>query len=425
MPFYDRTLETLDRARLASHQEQKLVALASVLVGNPFYQAKLASVGLKAADLCTLDALSKVSLTTKREISTAQAEHPPFGGLLSFPRERYRHVHRTSGTTGRPLFWLDTDDDWATWRRGWSMVYRGAGVGAKDVVFCAFSFGPYIAHWTAMAGVEGVGALAVAGGGMRTTERLRMMLDLEATGLVSTPTYALRMAEVAAQEGIDVAAGPLRVTIHAGEPGASLPHVRERLQKLWGAVSYDHAGATEIGAWSFPCATQALHLNELDFLFEVLDPASGEAVPDGQRGELVITTLGRLGMPVLRYRTGDLVVRDSSPCSCGRTLARLVGGVLGRVDDMVVVRGVNVYPSAIDNLVRASPEVLEYQLKILRDPDRMLLAVEVEAPGDPAAVCAALVARFRTQLDLAVEVRSVGRDSLPRFEAKAKRVHVI
>lgn len=401
------------------------MALGASLADNSFYRKKLASGGLAPADLRGHASLSRIPLTTKREVSAAQAASPPFGGLMSFPRHHYRHVHRTSGTTGRPLFWLDTEEDWAVWQRGWSMVYQGAGVGRDDVVFCAFSFGPYIAHWTAMAGVAGVGALAVAGGGMRTTERLRMMLDLEATVLVSTPTYALRMAEVAAQEGIDVAGGPLRITIHAGEPGASLPHVRERLQNLWGAVSYDHAGATEIGAWSYPCEAQALHLNELDFVFEVLDPATGELVADGEQGELVITTLGRLGMPAVRYRTGDLVVRDRTTCRCGRTLARLVGGVLGRADDMVIVRGVNVYPSAIDNLVRASPEVIEYRLEILRDPDRMRLAIETSEADDHDAACAALVGRFRTQLDLAVDVQAVASGVLPRFEAKAKRVHIV
>jgi len=431
MAFFDRSLETLDRSALAALQTEKLRRLAASLSGNRFYRTKLASVGLEPAALRSLGDLERVPMTTKRELSEAQAADPPFGGLLSFPHARYRHLHRTSGTTGRPLLWLDTDEDWRSWARAWGHVYRGAGVGEDDVVFCAFSFGPYIAHWTAMAGADAVGALAVSGGGMRSRERLRMMLDSGATVLVSTPTYALRLAEIAATEGIDLAASPVRTTIQAGEPGASLPHVRQRIEALWGARCFDHAGATEVGAWSFSCEAQALHLNEPELIFEVRDTVSGEAVPDGLRGELVITTLGRLGMPVLRYRTGDLVVRERRPCTCGRTLARLVGGVLGRIDDMVIVRGVNIYPGAIDNLVRASPELVEYQLAIDRSSgsDRLRLRVEID-PGHAgrerhhAEICATLRARFRRHLDLAVEVTVVPPGSLPRFEAKARRVHV-
>lgn len=426
MSFYLATLERLDRDVLRAWQNRRLGGLRAALEASPFYRRKLAAAGLGAAALGRVEQLERLPFTTKAELSEAQAADPPFGGLLTLPRARYRHLHRTSGTTGRPLLWLDTDADWRLWRRGWGMVYRGAGVGPRDVVFCAFSFGPYIAHWTAMAGADAVGALAVSGGGMRSIDRLRMLRDSGATVLVSTPTYALRLAEVAAEEGFDLAGSPVRRTIQAGEPGASLPFVRARIEALWGADCYDHAGATEVGPWSLPCAEKALHLNELDFVFEVIDVESRQAVADGTAGELVITTLGRLGMPVVRYRTGDLVVRDARPCACGRSLARLIGGVVGRVDDMVIARGVNLYPSAVDNLVRAEPLVVEYRLTVDRGrtPAGLLLEVEIEAGAGATTTVRALAARLRADLDLGVEVRAVAAGVLPRFEAKARRLMV-
>ena len=175
--------------------------------------------------------------------------------------------------------------------------------------------------------------------------------------LVCTPTYALHLAEVASGLGIDLRASAVRIGIYAGEPGASLPNVKRAIESAWGATCFDHAGATEAGAWAFDCEAQtgAIHLNEAEFIFDVIDPQSGESVDEGTRGELVITNLGRACMPVLRYRTGDLVEMTTEPCACGRRFARIKGGVLGRSDDMIIVRGVNLYPSAIDNLIRGLP----------------------------------------------------------------------
>ena len=426
MSFDVGTFERLDRTALNDWQNQRLGALGEVLGASRFYRRKLAAVGLTPVAVHRVEGLDRLPFTTKTELSDAQIADPPFGGLRTQPAAAYRHLHRTSGTTGRPLFWLDTEADWQVWRRGWSLVFKGAGVGPEDVVFCAFSFGPYIAHWTAMAGADAVGALAVSGGGMRSRDRLRMMRDVGATVLVSTPTYALRLAEVAAASDIMIAESPIRCAIQAGEPGGSLPFVRNRIESLWGADCYDHAGSTEVGPWSFPCQEKALHLNEIDFAFEVVDPSTHEPVPDGEPGELTITSLARFGMPVLRYRTGDLVVRDHAPCACGRTLSRLVGGVVGRVDDMLIVRGVNLYPGAVDNLVRAFDPVLEYRLTVDRTvtPVGLRLEVEIEGDQDSATIVRDLAMRFRADLDLSVEITQVAADALPRFEAKARRIRV-
>ena len=418
-------LAASDRACLRDHQDARLRALASALETNRFYVAKLQEAGMTASDLRTCDSLARVPFTTKLELVADQAAHPPFGRLLTYPLTCYRYLHQTSGTSGRPLSWLDTDEDWATWMRCWHAVYRGANVGPGDRVFGAFSFGPYVSHWAAMAGARHAGALALAGGGLSSELRLRAIVAGHCTVLLSTPTYALHLAEVAAREGIDLRRSAVRVTIHAGEPGASVPAVRARIEAAWGARCFDHAGATEVGAWAFACQTRrdGLHLNELEFAFDVIDPVSLAPVPDGTRGELVVTTLGRHGMPVLRYRTGDLVERMSEPCACGLTLSCIRGGVLGRTDDMLIVRGVNVYPAAIDDLVRAIPEIVEYEVEIRRveHMDDLLVKLEIEAGAAFADVERALAAAVRSALNIRVGTVEAPRGSLPRYELKARR----
>ena len=425
MSFYDRSRETLDRAGLRALQEEKLARLLAVLPRSGFYRRKLGEAGIDLRAVTGLDDLKGLPFTRKSELAESQERHPPYGDLATDPLSEYRYLHQTSGTSGKPLSWLDTEDDWQTWIRCWGHVFRGAGVGPGDVVFCAFSFGPYVAHWSALAGARAIGAMALPGSGMTSIQRLERMIEHSATVLVSTPTYALHLAEVAAENGLDLASAPVRVTIQAGEPGASVPNVKRRIEEVWGARTFDHVGATEVGAWGFDCQVDdhAVHLNELEFFFEVVDPASGEEVADGRRGELVVTTLARLGMPVLRYRTGDLVVRHREPCPCGRHLSRIEGGVLGRADDMLIVRGVNVYPSAIDNLIRGVAHVVEYEVEIHRRKalDDLLIRVETTR-GEPfEAVEEALHEAFRSQLNIRVAVARAESGSLPRYELKAQR----
>ncbi len=420
-----RSAPVLSRTEVRARQEEKLRRLMAELPANAFYRRKLAAAGVEPAAVRSLEDLAALPFTTKAELLESQRRHPPYGELLTYPLRRYRYLHQTSGTSGKPLLWLDTEEDWQTWLRCWGEVYRGAGVGAGDVVFCAFSFGPYVAHWSALAGARAIGALALPGAGLSSLQRLEKLREHAATVLVSTPTYALHLAEVAADRGLDLASSAVRVTIHAGEPGASVPNVKRRIEEAWGARTFDHAGATEVGAWGFDCSAEdhGVHLNGLEFCFEVVDPETGEPMADGERGELVITTLARIGMPVLRYRTGDMVVRDDQPCACGRCLARIEGGVLGRADDMLIVRGVNIYPSAIDDLMRGLSEIVEYQVKVRRRGSLDELLVQVETPpGEPfEPVEQALHRAFRSRLDIRVAVARAEAGSLPRYELKARR----
>jgi len=252
---------------------------------------------------------------------------------------------------------------------------------------------------------------------MTTTERVAAIMATEATVLLSTPTYALRLAEAAREEGIDLARSALRVSIHAGEPGASIPGTRERIEKALGVEAFDHTGATEVGAHGFSCsARDGVHINESEFIVEILD-GSGNARDEGT-GELVLTNLGRWGMPVIRYRTGDRVTAVRGTCACGRTLVKLAGGIAGRVDDMITVRGVNVFPSAIEAIVRRFDEVGEYRVELSTVREMDELHCTVEAQPDVAERVASAIHR---ELGIRCRVETVASGTLPRFEMKARR----
>lgn len=423
--YYNQQLETLDPKQLRELQNDRLRGLVKELATNRFYQEKSLAAGIELERIEQVDQLYHLPFTTKTELVKQQSERPPYGKLLTYPTSRYRYFHQTSGTTGRPLRWLDTQESWEWWTRSWGYVYRGAGVGEGDIVFCAFSFGPYISHWTAIAGAWHVGAMCISGGGMNSEQRLQTLLDNNCTVIVCTPTYALRLAEVARGQGIDLSASAIRLGIHAGEPGASLPNVKRAIESAWGAICFDHAGATEVGAWAFDCEAQsgAIHLNEAEFIFEVVDINSGEPVDEGTRGELVITNLGRAAMPVLRYRTGDLVELTREPCPCGRSFARIKGGVLGRADDMIIVRGVNLYPSAIDNLIRSFPQIDEYEvcLRSKGGMDDLLIRIEAGEAHRFEEINSLVEHAFRRQFNVRVSVEQAAAATLPRYEFKARR----
>ncbi|NTU79915.1 MAG: phenylacetate--CoA ligase [Chloroflexales bacterium] len=411
-------LEYADRETLRSHQIGRLnQLLADVLPRNRFYADRLRGLTppLSWGDFASLP------LLTKAELVEDQASHPPFGRILTYPEQDYIAYHQTSGTSGRPLKVIDTAASWRWWQECWRYVYAGAGVTAADRIFVAFGFGPFIGFWSAFESARAMGALLIPGGNMDTARRLEAIREQQATVVLCTPTYALHMLEQARGQGIDLAASKVRVTIHAGEPGASIPSVRQRIEEGWGARCYDHAGATEVGAFGYMCECQAgLHLNEAEFIAEIVDPVSGRPVAEGEEGELVLTGLGRAGWPVIRYRTRDRVRHGGRACACGRTTLFLPGGILGRADDMLIIRGVNVYPSAIEAIVRERPELGEFRMLITRAGTLDALTLEVEVEAEP---CAAQLAHTLYQrLNLRVVVTAVPPGTLPRWEQKARRL---
>jgi phenylacetate-CoA ligase len=380
---------------------------------NRFYADRLKQAGR----------FQDIQFTTKQQIVDDQASNPPFGTNLTFPIEHYTRIHQTSGTAGKPILWLDTQESWDWWLRCWAQVFKGAGVRRGDRVYVAFSFGPFIGFWTAFEAAQRMGLMTISGGGQSTEQRLQSILHREATVLVCTPTYALRLADAAREQGIDMSRSAIRTTIHAGEPGASITETRKRIQESFGAKTFDHVGMTEMGAYGFECEEQSgLHINEDEFIAEMIDPATQAEIGDGQKGELILTNLGRVGMPLIRYRTGDLGVISREPCPCGRRGARLVGGVLGRADDMITIRGINVFPSAVENIVRRYPEIIEFAIEVYRHREMHELGLKVEITGAPNGVIDRLAQAFSNDLRIRASIEHVADGSLPRFELKSRRL---
>jgi len=357
-----------------------------------------------------------------------QQQTPPFGTNLTEPIAQYTRYNQTSSTTGRPLRWLDTNESWQWMLECWKAVYAGARVDARDRILFPFSFGPFLGFWTAFEAGCQIGAQCIPAGGMTSHARLKMVEQLQPTVVCCTPTYALRLLEVAREmpnRALDLARSSVRALIVAGEAGGSVGSTRERIERGWGARVIDHHGLTEVGPISFECweSPGGLHLNEAEYICEVLRPESGIAATDGERGELVITNLGRAASPLIRYRTGDIVVRTTAPCACGRVFARLEGGVLTRVDDMVTVRGVNVFPTAVEAIVRRFPEVAEYRATVATKGSLRELTLEIElVPAvDGESVPSRLNAALSEALGLSVPLRVVESGMLPRFEMKGRR----
>jgi phenylacetate-CoA ligase len=417
-PNYEsrRRLERLDRTTLAALQVDKLNALlARILPTNAFYAAKLQGCRWP---ICSLAELATWPFTTKHEL-VPPADHGWYAANLSFPVDSYVRFHRTSGTHGHPLVVLDTAEDWQWWVDTWQFVLDAAGVSTTDRVAMAFSFGPFIGFWSAHDALAARGSLVIPCGGMSSLQRLQLILDDHVTVVCCTPSYALHLADVAREYGLPLQRSAVRLLIVAGEPGGSLPSVRQRVHDFWRAELVDHAGATEVGPWGYADQTRTgLHIVESEFIAEFLYPGSEQTASPDQLAELVLTTLGRAGAPIIRYRTGDLV-RTPTPAVAGENqFVRLNGGVLGRVDDMMIVRGVNVYPSAIEQILREFPEVREYRLTADRPGAMDTLTVEVE---DTLHDVARIARALQVRLGLHVEVRDTPPGSLPRFEGKSHR----
>ncbi len=389
---------------------------------NPFYRRKLGGIAFNPAR----DPLSQLPFTIREELEKDQVDHPPFGTNLTYPLERYSRFHQTSGTHGKPMRWLDTPQSWRWFETCWATILDAAGVTQQDRLFFPFSFGPFVGFWAAFEGAAAMGRLCIPGGGMSTDRRLRMILDNQVTVVFCTPTYALRMADVAAELKIDLPASSVRMLIVAGEAGGSIPGTRKRIEQAWGARIFDHSGMTEMGAVTFECRENpgtGLHVNENEFIAESVDPVSGVAVANDQIGELVLTNLGRAGSPLIRYRTGDQVRISRRGCACGRSFARLEGGILGRVDDMLVVRGNNVFPTAVESVLRSFPEIAEFRMTVFDQGPLAQVKLELEpaAPGADNSLIERAQRALQSAFSFRAEVSLVGPGTLPRSEMKSQR----
>ena len=418
-------IQQWDRKCLHAYQCERLNELLSVILPkNSFYADKLA--GLETS-MSSIDQLDSLPYTTKPElnglVATAVGAGPTpdendYARNLTWPIDRYCRFHRTSGTQGRPMVVLDTADDWQWWMEGWQFVLDAVELTEADRVVMAFSFGPFIGFWSAFDAAKERGSLVAPTGAMSSIARLELIFSIDATVVFCTPSYALHLIELAEQQKLDLRKSSVRSIVVAGEPGGSIPEVRDRIEHGFDAKVIDHSGATEVGPWGFADKNRTgIHVNEAQFIAEFRSIETDQPAGEGELSELILTTLGRTGCPVIRYRTGDLV-RPSWKHESDNRFVLLEGGVLGRTDDMMIIRGVNVFPTSIEQILRGFPEVDEFRMTAFRESAMDQLKIEVEdRANDPNRIAEALQSR----LGLRVKVTSVESGSLPRFEAKGKR----
>lgn len=423
----------MSRDRIASVQLERLRALLGLLrSGNPFYRARLEECGLDESVGSLDEFIERMPFTTKMDLVWDREEHPPYGSNVSFPIDRYTRYCQSSGTASAPLPTLDTPESWSAMLDCWDRVYEAAGVGREDVLFFAFSFGPFLGFWTAFESALRRGCRSIPGGGLSSEARLQAIQLNGASVLCCTPTYALRLGEVLSRQNpVDFADLAVRKIIVAGEPGGSLPETRARLQRLWrGAEIHDHHGMTEVGPISYehPAHPMTLCIVEEAYLAEVIDQNTQREVAEGEIGELVVTTLTRTATPLLRYRTGDLVKKIWREAPHGATPGEVLcleGGVIGRADEMVVIRGVNIYPTAVEKVLRRFPEVQEYQvIQTTRDSMAELEVViepEPQTPVPMAELSQRIARALHSTFALRVPVRAVVPGTLPRAEFKSRR----
>jgi phenylacetate-CoA ligase len=406
--------------------------LREVIPANPFYTQKVLETSAPR-EYTSLEHFEKhFPFTTKHELARDQEHHPLYGRNLTYPLERYCRFHQTSGTSGKPLRWLDTPESWEQLVQCWLEVYHAGGVTKNDSIYFAFSFGPFLGFWLAFDAGACLGSLCIPGGGLTTVSRIKTILETKATVLCCTPSYAIHLADSARQENIDLSKSQVRLIIVAGEPGGSLPATRAQIERLWpGAKVFDHHGMTETGPITYECPAHPcrLHIVHWAYLAEIVDPKTSKPVEIGTPGELVVTTLKRIGSPLVRYRTGDLVQLANHhvqgvPCECGRYDLALEGGILGRTDDMIVVRGVNIYPTAVEQIIRGFSEVAEYQARISNKGALTEMHIVIEPSRDVkhvAGLVAAIEKSLQSSFSLRIPVTTAAPNSLPRAELKAKR----
>jgi phenylacetate-CoA ligase len=433
-PYWNPKTETLDRDRLEALQLAKLRRQCEWAASrSPWYRRRFAEERFGPAQLNSLDDLRRIPLLTRDDWMASQEAKPPYGEIPVVGGEGAIRVHTTSGTTGRgPLRALDSRTDWAWIAEMWCYGIWGCGIRPLDTAYIAFGYGSFIGFWGLHYAMEKIGVLNVPGGAQTTEARVLQLVDFGATVVAATPTYALRLAQESEQLGVDLRGSSVGRLILSGEAAGSIPQTKALIEELWGAKAYDTAGMTEIGTiMVFECSHQpgGTHIIEDHVIEEVLDPETLEPVGFGQRGERVVTSFGRGSIPLLRYRTGDLVCRvPASTCRCGRGFDIYEGGILGRVDDMKVIRGTNVYPRAIEAIVREYPDVDEFQTVISHEGIRDEITLRVEMKPDwPTGswdqLCDSLHRRLgHAHEGLNFRIERAAPGELPRFELKAKRM---
>lgn len=415
--------ESLEQQRL----DQLNHLVSTISETNRFYRKKLEEADALDGFRSLEHFRSMMPFTLKSELSEDQAANPPYGSFLTYPSTQYTRYHQTSGTSGKPLIWLDDQDSWQWVLESWKYTWRAAGAVSGESALFAFSFGPFIGFWAAFDSATQLGVRSIPAGGMSSVDRLRFILSQKPTYLCCTPTYALRLVDVAEEQGYDLSEAQVKCIIVGGEPGGSVPEIRERIIGGWKTAQLlDHHGMTEVGPVSHGDLDNPgiVHLVHDHFYCEVLDPETDEPVNMGDTGELILTTLGRYASPLIRYRTRDLV-RPVAVEGQPSELFALEGGILGRSDDMVVVRGVNLYPTAVDSVIRSVTGIREYQVDIDKRTSLAQISVRLDIEGDQETVLKELNKQIRSAFHMRFDLVVVESGSLPTFEMKARRWNIL
>lgn len=431
--YWNPFLETLPLKKLKNLQFKKFKKILSwAYERSKFHRRLYDDACLRPEDIKTYEDIKKVPKVEKSMMRDIQRKDPyPYGDALCVPLEDVTEFRQTSGTTGTPIYQPDTWQDWEWWSEAWAFLLYAQGYRKTDRVFIPFGYNIFVAFWAGHYAAEKIGCEVIPGGILDTEARILKIQELRATSMMATPTYVLAMADTAKKRlGIDPAKDlTIRKITCAGEPGASIPSTKKRMEEAWGAKVYDHVGATEIGAWGFECALQpgGIHVNEALFLVELEDIETGKTIEEpGRIGKLVITSLDRIAQPCIRFDSKDLAQWSEDQCPCGRTFRLLKGGVIGRADDITKVKGVLLSPSAIEEVVRGINGLgNEYEVVVTKkgDLDDITLKIEIlpEAQGNQESIINQLRDQLRLKTNLGYNIEVHPYNSLPRYEVKAKR----
>jgi phenylacetate-CoA ligase len=422
--YFQRELETMPREKLAALQLERLRATVTNAYDHvPMHRARLDAAGIAPDDLVSLADLERLPFTRKADLR----DHYPFG-LFARPREELARLHASSGTTGKPTVVGYTAADLDTWADLMARSLACGGTLPGDLVHNAYGYGLFTGGLGAHYGAERLGATVVPMSGGSTERQIALILDFGARVLCATPSYALAIAELAEKQGVDLTKSTLDVGLFGAEPWSDA--MRREIEARLGLEAIDIYGLSEIMGPGVACECECqagLHGWEDHFLFEVIDPETGRAKPEGEPGELVITTLTKQALPMLRYRTRDITKVTTAPCDCGRTHLRIMR-ITGRNDDMLIIRGVNVYPSQVEAVLIGLPNIApHYQLVVERHGSLDHLTIEAEAqPGvDATAYDAAarqVAHHVKSLIGITADVLVKKPGEIPRSQGKAVRV---
>ena len=425
--IYDKKKETLSREKMRKLQLKRLKEIVKYAYENvPFYKKKYDEAGVKPSDIKTLKDIEKLPFVTKNDLR----DNYPYG-FLSVPLSKMKRIHASSGTSGKPTVVAYTDEDMEIWTECVARLVAAAGGRADDIVQICFGYGLFTGALGLHQGWERIGAAVIPASTGNTERQLMLMKDLQSTALVCTPSYALHLAEEMERLGYKSEDFKLRVGMFGSEASSEEMH-KEIARKLH-VLPTDNYGLSELigPGVSGECEhKQGMHINEDHFYAEILDPDDFHALDEGEYGELVLTSLTKKSMPMIRYRTKDITKIDYTPCACGRTTARMAK-LKGRTDDMLVVKGVNVFPSQIEGVLLSFKEVGgSYEIVVTREDYKDHLEVKVELLdesivgdyGKLEKLSRDIRHALRTVLQIDVKLTIVDHMSLKRYEGKAKRV---